>query len=75
MLNQVKPDERAVMTYVSAYYHAFSSSQQVRKSKLFCVEEGVLLLEWPLFLVKTSTMHSVLCHVQLSDRSQALPGL
>ena len=24
-----KPDERAVMTYVSSYYHAFSSSQQV----------------------------------------------
>lgn len=29
MVNQVKPDERAVMTYVSCYYHAFSSSQQV----------------------------------------------
>lgn len=28
MVNQVKPDERAVMTYVSCYYHAFSSSQQ-----------------------------------------------
>jgi len=28
MVNQAKPDERAVMTYVSCYYHAFSSSQQ-----------------------------------------------
>nr|WAW84868.1 alpha-actinin [Halisarca dujardinii] len=24
----IKPDERAIMTYVSSYYHAFSSSQQ-----------------------------------------------
>lgn len=28
MVNTAKPDERAVMTYVSCYYHAFSSSQQ-----------------------------------------------
>jgi len=28
MVNEIKPDERAVMTYVSCYYHAFSSSQQ-----------------------------------------------
>eukprot|EP00795_Rhopilema_esculentum_P003339 gene3339-1688_t len=27
MVANVKPDERAVMTYVSCYYHAFSSSQ------------------------------------------------
>lgn len=27
MVQNVKPDERAVMTYVSCYYHAFSSSQ------------------------------------------------
>jgi len=26
----VKPDERAIMTYVSSYYHAFSSSQEAR---------------------------------------------
>ena len=29
MASMEKPDERAVMTYVSSYYHAFSSSQQV----------------------------------------------
>ena len=29
MVNSVKPDERSVMTYVSAYYHAFSGAQQV----------------------------------------------
>lgn len=29
MVNTVKPDERAVMTYVSSYYHAFTSSQKV----------------------------------------------
>lgn len=28
----VKPDERAIMTYVSSYYHAFSSSQEARDS-------------------------------------------
>lgn len=30
MASMEKPDERAVMTYVSSYYHAFSSSQQVQ---------------------------------------------
>lgn len=29
-----KPDERAIMTYVSSYYHAFSSSQEVC---VFCI--------------------------------------
>ena len=29
MVNTAKPDERAVMTYVSSYYHAFTSSQKV----------------------------------------------
>ena len=28
----VKPDERAIMTYVSSYYHAFSSSQEAWNS-------------------------------------------
>lgn len=28
MLSSIKPDEKAVMTYVSSYYHAFSSTQQ-----------------------------------------------
>lgn len=28
MVNMAKPDERAVMTYVSSYYHAFTSSQK-----------------------------------------------
>ena len=27
-----KPDERAIMTYVSSYYHAFSSSAQVEQA-------------------------------------------
>ena len=27
-----KPDERAIMTYVSSYYHAFSSSQQAEQA-------------------------------------------
>ena len=28
MLSSIKPDEKAVMTYVSSFYHAFSSTQQ-----------------------------------------------
>lgn len=28
IVNQVKPDERAVMTYVSTYYHCFSGAQK-----------------------------------------------
>lgn len=28
LVNTVKPDERSVMTYVSAFYHAFSGAQQ-----------------------------------------------
>ncbi len=27
-----KPDERAILTYVSSYYHAFSSSQQAEQA-------------------------------------------
>lgn len=29
MVDTPKPDERSVMTYVSAYYHAFQGAQQV----------------------------------------------
>ncbi|XP_028415774.1 alpha-actinin-like [Dendronephthya gigantea] len=37
MASMEKPDERAVMTYVSSYYHAFSSSQQAETaSKRIC---------------------------------------
>lgn len=41
MVNTAKPDERAVMTYVSCYYHAFQGAQQVNKFdkllELLCV--------------------------------------
>lgn len=30
--NTPKPDERAIMTYVSSYYHAFSSSAQAEQA-------------------------------------------
>lgn len=30
LINTPKPDERAIMTYVSCYYHAFQGAQQVR---------------------------------------------
>ena len=29
MINCIKPDERSVMTYVSAYYHAFAGAHKV----------------------------------------------
>ena len=29
MINAFKPDERSVMTYVSAYYHAFAGAHKV----------------------------------------------
>jgi len=32
MVNCTKPDERSVMTYVSAYYHAFAGVQKVKKT-------------------------------------------
>lgn len=31
MVYTAKPDERAVMTYVSCYYHAFQGAQQVNR--------------------------------------------
>ena len=30
LIEVAKPDERAIMTYVSCYYHAFSGQQKVR---------------------------------------------
>lgn len=32
LINTPKPDERAIMTYVSCYYHAFQGAQQVYTS-------------------------------------------
>ncbi len=42
MVNAFKPDERSVMTYVSAYYHAFAGAHKVKwlknaKKKVKCV--------------------------------------
>lgn len=34
MINTPKPDERAIMTYVSCYYHAFQGAQQVDHENL-----------------------------------------
>lgn len=30
IISTLRPDEKAVMTYVSCYYHAFSGKQKVR---------------------------------------------
>lgn len=34
LINTPKPDERAIMTYVSCYYHAFQGAQQVNHSNV-----------------------------------------
>ena len=36
IVEMAKPDERAIMTYVSCYYHAFSGAQKVEKCLNFC---------------------------------------
>jgi hypothetical protein len=33
MVNTVRPDEKSVMTYVSAYYHAFAGVYKVFKKR------------------------------------------
>ena len=38
IVNQVKPDERCVMAYVSSYYHAFSGAQQVNQYHKYNVD-------------------------------------
>lgn len=35
LINTPKPDERAIMTYVSCYYHAFQGAQQVGYGNIF----------------------------------------
>lgn len=35
LINTPKPDERAIMTYVSCYYHAFQGAQQVKDECVF----------------------------------------
>jgi len=45
MVNEIKPDERAVMTYVSCYYHAFANAGQAetaakRITKALNVNQG-----------------------------------
>lgn len=36
LINTPKPDERAIMTYVSCYYHAFQGAQQVSIVRKCC---------------------------------------
>lgn len=33
IVNTPKPDEKAIMTYVSCFYHAFAGAEQVRFGK------------------------------------------
>ncbi len=37
LASSAMPDDRAVMTYISSYYHTFSGAQKVNKKKLFLV--------------------------------------
>ncbi len=46
IVNTPKPDEKAIMTYVSCFYHAFAGAEQVREFfwRSTPVKEGELLL-------------------------------
>ncbi len=46
IVNTPKPDEKAIMTYVSCFYHAFAGAEQVREFfwRWTSVKEGELLL-------------------------------
>lgn len=34
IVNTPKPDEKAIMTYVSCFYHAFAGAEQVKKDPI-----------------------------------------
>ena len=59
MASMEKPDERAVMTYVSSYYHAFSSSQQVIYFKILFYNNSQIEERFPfyLFIVRESSLY------------------
>ncbi|CAH2012344.1 unnamed protein product [Acanthoscelides obtectus] len=42
LINTPKPDERAIMTYVSCYYHAFQGAQQVQENTAMPDERAVM---------------------------------
>ncbi|XP_022826835.1 alpha-actinin, sarcomeric isoform X3 [Spodoptera litura] len=42
LINTPKPDERAIMTYVSCYYHAFQGAQQVQNKTAMPDERAVM---------------------------------
>lgn len=43
MINCIKPDERSVMTYVSAYYHAFAGAHKVERASLHLILSSLSL--------------------------------
>lgn len=54
LINTPKPDERAIMTYVSCYYHAFQGAQQVSsklRELLVCL---LLILSYPIQVTLTN---------------------
>lgn len=44
MRNTAMPDERAVMTYVSSYYHCFSGAQKVCFKNFTLIHNGYDLI-------------------------------
>ncbi|KAI1240806.1 hypothetical protein IHE44_0009249 [Lamprotornis superbus] len=53
IVNTPKPDERAIMTYVSCFYHAFAGAEQVAVFLIGC-------FTFPLVYLKKPTTNSVL---------------
>uniref|UniRef100_A0AAY4AXD5 Actinin alpha 3b n=1 Tax=Denticeps clupeoides TaxID=299321 RepID=A0AAY4AXD5_9TELE len=46
IVNTPKPDEKAIMTYVSCFYHAFAGAEQVRGKVSGIIFRRSVLLEW-----------------------------
>ncbi len=75
LINTPKPDERAIMTYVSCYYHAFQGAHQVKIQQqvslrtlrsLVCVHLSLYLV-YLLFCVDFEFWFAVLYNVLSFD--------
>jgi actinin alpha len=42
IVNTPKPDEKAIMTYVSCFYHAFAGAEQVKENLMAASQRALL---------------------------------
>lgn len=62
IVGTARPDEKAIMTYVSSFYHAFSGAQKVSWMQRLRLPHNlnslrVFLLTAPSFLLQCTTLH------------------